>query len=348
MLQNFINKKWFVPTILLSAFVSGFLISLIGFTIINFINKKSPLSSPNTFAKVTPAPINQNNPQAGIYNALLLGYGGGNHEGTLLTDSIIVVHVDTNTKKADLISIPRDLWVNGGQKINAVGVTGFQNSMPVITNVTGLPMNYYVSTNFDQFTKLVDNLGGITVTMPNTLDDAFYPIIGQENNTCGLDDPAIFELKNKYTGFDLEKQFTCRYEHLQYKQGQVVNLDGATALKIVRSRHGDSDFARSLRQFAVLQGIGQKLISLKSLNKLDQTISTLFQMVKTDMDLGTIKSLMQVFGDPGLYKINQIQLTSDNVLQNSTSSGGAFILTPKAGDLNFSGVKDYINSQISK
>ncbi len=343
MLKTYLKAETLTLAIfLVGIFVVGILISYFG------LSKYLPGSknTTNAFLSATPKAINNNNPQKGIYNVLLLGYGGGNHDGTYLTDSIIIVHVDTNTHKANLISIPRDLWVTGNQKMNAVGVSGFQNVAPVITSVTGLPINYYVSINFSDFTKLINNLNGITVTVPKTFDDPFYPIDGEENNVCGFTEDQIFQFKNQYSGFELEKQFTCRYEHLHYDGGTSANLDGEAALKFVRSRHGDSDFGRSERQIAVLQGIANKLISLKSLNKLDQTVSTLFNMVKTDLDLGTIKSLSQVFGDSNLYKVNQIQLTSDNVLQNGTSSGGAFILTPKAGDLNFSEVKSYINSNL--
>ena len=252
------TKKWFIPVVLIRSFTSGFLISLIGFTIYHSVIKKSsPTPTPNSFAQATPKPINNNNPEAGIYNVLLLGYGGGTHDGTLLTDSIIVVHVNTNTKKAALISIPRDIWVPGNHKVNAAGIAGFQNSGPVVQNITGLPMNYYVAVDFAGYTKLIDDLGGITVQVPNPFDDPFYPIEGEENNTCGLTDPQIFELKNKYQGFELERQFTCRYEHLHFDKGEA-KLDGVTALKYVRSRHGDSDFGGSARQFSVLVGIENK------------------------------------------------------------------------------------------
>ena len=46
-----------------------------------------------------------------IYNILLLGYGGGSHDGTYLTDSMMVVHIDLSQKKIAMISIPRDIWV---------------------------------------------------------------------------------------------------------------------------------------------------------------------------------------------------------------------------------------------
>src|SRR5581483_8679001 len=345
-LQELTNKRWFIGLVMGFTFLSGLLISFAGFPILGNIGKPLALPTANSFSRATPAPINKNNPQEGVYNALLLGYGGGNHEGTLLTDSIIVAHVDTNTKKAALISIPRDLWIPGNIKINAAGVNGFQNSSPAVQNVTGLPINYYVAVDFNNFRKLIDNLGGITVSVPKTFDDPFYPIEGEENNTCGMNDAQIFELKNKFgqSGFELEKQFTCRYEHLHFDAGQNVHLDGASALKFVRSRHGDSDFGRSERQFAVLTGILSRLVSLRNVNKIDETVNTLFNMVKTDLNLGTIKTLAQVFGEPGVYKISQIQLTTDNVLKEGYSANGSYVLMPKSGEFDFTGVKNYINT----
>jgi len=335
-------KKILLAEILtLSIFLFGVFLGII-------VSKKPTTNKPVStvsFGNVTPAPINNNTKEEGIYNVALFGYGGVGHEGSLLTDSIIIIHVNTNTKVANMISIPRDLWVPGNEKINAAGITGFQNTMPVLTNITGLPINYYVSVNFGGFTKLIDNLGGITVNVPKTFDDPFYPILGQENNTCGFSEVQIFEFKNKFQGFELEKQFACRYEHLHFNAG-VTNLDGETALKFVRSRHGDSDFGRSLRQFAVLQGIGQKLITLRSMNKVNETVSTLFQLVKTDLDLGTIKSLLEVLGEPNAYKVNEIQLSTDNVLTSTTSSDKQSILIPKSGNFNFSEIKSYIKSKL--
>lgn len=333
-------QKISIISLLVGIFLLGFFVT---YSILNFskIKVKSPFPTPNNFANATPAPINQTVPEKGVYNILFLGYGGAGHDGSLLTDSIIVIHVDTNTHKAALITVPRDLWVPGNHKINASGITGFQNDGPVITNVTGLPINYYVAVDFGGFPKIIDDLGGISINVPVTFDDPFYPIIGQENNTCGMTEDQINALKAKYSGFDLEKQFTCRYEHLHFDKGPT-NLDGATALKFVRSRHGDSDFGRSLRQLAVLAGIENKLISFQATGKLDDIINTLLNIVVTDLDAGIIKTLLSVLGDPKAYTIKQIQLTTDNVLTESTSSDRQFILIPKAGNFNFDGVKTFI------
>lgn len=335
---------------LLIAFLTG--IFAFGFTVTYFTLTlthtpiKNPIPTPNEFAKATPAPINDVVPQKGVYNILLLGYGGAGHEGSLLTDSLIIIHVDTNTKKILMVTIPRDLWVPGNHKINAAGVqTGFQNTGTELTNVTGLPINYYVSVDFGNFVRLIDALGKITVNVPKSFDDNFYPILGQENNTCGKSETEINSLKAQYSGFNLEKQFTCRYEELHFKEGPT-ELDGTTALKFVRSRHGDSDFGRSQRQIAVLKGISQKLISFQSMGKANDIINALLGLVKTDLNAGIIKSLIDVFGDPNVYETAQVQLTTDNVLTESKSGQGAYILIPKAGNFNFTEVKKYISGQL--
>ena len=44
-------------------------------------------------------------------NLLLLGIGGGNHEGPLLTDTIIYTSIDPKRQQVTLVTIPRDLWI---------------------------------------------------------------------------------------------------------------------------------------------------------------------------------------------------------------------------------------------
>jgi polyisoprenyl-teichoic acid--peptidoglycan teichoic acid transferase len=351
MQENFPWKK--VSTIV---FYTG--IFLVGFTFtysflqLSKIFVKNPirnmLPTPNLYAKATAKPVEQFEPEKqdkGTYNILLLGYGGANHDGGLLTDSIITVHVDTNNQSIAFVSIPRDFWIEGNKKINSAGTPGFQNSMPVVSGITGLPVNFFVAADFSGFSKIIDNLEGITVQVPAAFDDPFYPITGEENNVCGKTNEEIEALKVKYSGYALETQFTCRYEHLHFDQGDV-KLDGATALKFVRSRHGDSDFGRSARQFAVLKGISDKLISFQALGKFDSIVGTISQIVKTDLDAGTIKSLVQILGDPKAYTTKQIQLTTDNVLMEGKSAQGAYVLMPKAGNFNYTDIKSYITSQL--
>ena len=57
-------------------------------------------------------------------NILLLGIGGGNHDGPNLTDTIIFASLDPKNNKVTLISIPRDLWFpaleGSNKKINGL------------------------------------------------------------------------------------------------------------------------------------------------------------------------------------------------------------------------------------
>lgn len=342
---KFPKKKIFLPLVYISVFIVGFLCTYFLLTLVKASKKTtSPTatSASPTTNNINFAPASDIKPEKGVYNTVLLGYGGAGHAGSLLTDSIIVVHVNTNNKTATMISIPRDLWVNGNHKINAeASINGFQNEGGVIKNVTGLTVDYFVAVDFSGFTKLIDNLGGISVNVPKTFNDPYYPITGLENDTCGKSAEEIAALQAKYSDYQLEIQFTCRYEHLHFNKGPT-NLDGTTALKFVRSRHGDSDFGRSDRQFAVLKGVLAKLISLSALDTTNQTLKNLYNLVRTNLSLNNIQSFIQVVGDTGQYKITEIHLTTDNVLTESKSSAGAYVLVPKAGNFNFSEIKGFI------
>ena len=337
----------FLWLIFSGVFILGFIASYLTLTFSKvFVKKSEAPATPTPVSYTDAAPETITNAK-GVFNVLLLGYGGGGHSGGSLTDSIIVAHVDTNTKKYALISIPRDLWVSGNRKINAEGITnGFANVGSVVRSVTGLPIDYFVSVDFANYSKIIDNLSGIDVEVPKAFTDSFYPVDGLENETCGASAEQINEFKSKYSGFELEKQFTCRYEKISYGKGQAT-LNGGEALKFVRSRHGDSDFGRSARQFAVLTGIKNKLVALKSLNKLDSTIDLLSKMVRTDLTAGKIKSLLEAFGDTSAYTKSEIQLTTENVLNEGKSSDGQYILFPKAGNFNFSEIKNYISENIN-
>lgn len=341
-------------TLLFALFLLG--VFIIGFTVTYFTLKatkafaKKPFTTDPQTSTETPIPLgtpHDISSQKGVFNILLLGMGGAGHSGGGLTDSVIVARIDTNTKRAALISIPRDLWVPGNHKINSeASINGVQNMGSVIKNITGLPINYYVSIDFTSYVKLIDALGGITVANSKVYDDYFYPVKGLENETCGKTAKEIESYHAKYSGFELEKQFTCRYEHLHFDKGNV-NLDGATALKFVRSRHGDSDFGRSIRQFEVLVGIEKKLLSLGALGKTSSVTDSLSKLIRTDLNLSTIKSMIESFGDPGSYSLREIHLTTENVLSEGKSKDGQYILFPKAGNLNFQEIKSFLTSQLN-
>src|SRR5260221_10924886 len=221
-------------------------------------------------------------------NILLLGIAGGNHDGALLTDSIIVASYQLKTHQVTLISIPRDVWIPDlNQKVNAAYEIGKSNGRGLaftedkIDDILGIPIHYAIRLDFSAFTKAIDQIGGVDVNVPRAFDDYEYPIEGKENDLCGNvekeidlnpDQAKALNLnpgKNKLlvdpTGKPATEsaQFACRFEHpsLHFDQG-LTHLDGVTALKFVRSRKGTnnegSDFARSRRQQIVIQAFREK------------------------------------------------------------------------------------------
>lgn len=283
----------------------------------------------------------------GEVNVLLLGYGGAGHEGGTLTDSIILLKADIKSKKATLISIPRDLWL-GDAKINFAYSKGVETAKNAVTTVTGISPTYFVAVDFNQLQKIIDLLGGINVDVPKTFDDYFYPVRGKELDLCGKSPEEMQAVHQKYSGFDLEKQFECRYEHIHFDKG-LAKMTGEEAVKFVRSRHSTQyggDFARSERQFAVLKGLEDKLVSLNAIPKGGKIIDRISALVKTDLTPPRISEFLGLVGNPSEYSIKEIHLTEDNVLKSGTGTSGQFILVPKDGTNNFSGIQKFIQEQI--
>ena len=280
------------------------------------------------------------------FNAVLLGSGGDGHSGGSLTDSIIVVHVDSKEKKAAIISVPRDLYVPGNRKINAeVSVNGLDSIKSVLQGVTGFSIDKYASVDFNSLIKLIDSLGVIEVEVPKTFSDNFYPIKGKENELCGKSAEEVASLHQKYSGFELEKQFTCRYEQIHFDKG-LTKIGGSDALKFARSRHGDSDFGRSERQFAILTGIVKKLSTQSPFKSIEDAFESLSKLVKTDLSLEETLALFDVYGNPEKYEVTYVHLTDQNVLVSGKSTIGEYILLPRSGKNNFEGIKSYINENV--
>jgi len=346
-----------------------------GFLYLSLIKKKASNSIAETPIQEESL-VTEEEPQTNTdLNILLLGMGGEGHSGGMLSDSITLVNIKPEVKKVNVISIPRDLWVpiptdwdkTSLNKINAAYAIGIDSSVKypnkkpeyrgslgggnlskqVVGNVTGIKSKYFIAVNFAKFTEIIDLLGGIEVNVEKPFDDYFYPVKGLENETCGISPEKIAEFHQKYSGFDLEKQFTCRYEHLHFEKGKI-NMDGTTALKFVRSRHSEQnggDFARSERQHEVLNAIKEKILSKNILSSGNKVLEKLFASVTTDIDIKILKDVLSSVGNIQEYKINHIYINEENVLVSSKSSNGQYILQPKGGQGNFQEIIKYISEK---
>lgn len=352
----------------------GLLVAGIGLTIYSSYNRivvkpNKPHIVENTTPTATPTP----DPLA-PYSILLMGYGGGTHEGGKLTDSIMLVRIKPHEQKITLISIPRDLWVelpvNGdntkGYKINAAYAIGsddrsYPNKKAEFTGrggggemakyiagqVVGFKIDYFAALDFKGFVKIIDILGGIDVNVQKTFDDPKYPIETDSTtvDNCGHSPEEVAALTATMSGEKLEDQFPCRYEQLHFDKG-VQHMNGETALKFARSRHSPTDggdFNRAARQRQVVLAVKEKVISLGFVSKIIPTIKVLGQNLTTDIDFGKMEELVDKAEELQSYTINSLALTNKDVLIETTSPDRQSILSPRTGLNNWDEIHQYLN-----
>lgn len=301
-------------------------------------------------------------------NILLLGIGGGNHEGPNLTDTMIFVSIDPKTKKVDLVSIPRDMWIPDlPGKVNTAYAFGEEKTpgggltlaKAIVSKVMGQAVDYGIRIDFDGFVRAIDLVGGLDITVDNTLDDYEYPIEGKENEACGHTDEELVVLATASSQLDA---FPCRYKHVHFDKG-LQRMNGQTALEYVRSRHAEgeegSDFARSRRQEKVITAFRNKVFSLETFFN-PAKILGLYNTLKSSIDMDIkqdefddfIRLAQQLKG----ARIQSITLdTGDEVkgreglLERPVEGdyNGQWVLVPKAGNGDFSEIQKSIGCEIA-
>lgn len=136
-------------------------------------------------------------------NGLILGTDGGR------TDTIMLMSYDYKNNKVDIVSIPRDTYIEseragaGFKKINSVyQVDGFKGLSKEVKNVLGdnsLKIDKYVKLDYDGAKRIIDSVGGVEVNVP--------PVVANNTETLtpGLQtlkgDQAIEYLRQRY-GYD--------------------------------------------------------------------------------------------------------------------------------------------------
>ena len=294
-------------------------------------------------------------------NVLLLGIAGGIHDGPNLTDTIIFASIDPVQNKVVLVSIPRDLWIEDIKaRINvAYAKGGISMAKGAVYKVVGQPIDYVVRVDFEGFEKAIDLLGGVEVDVLDAFDDYEYPIVGKENDPCGHMDEELDALATASSQLEV---FPCRYTHLHFDKG-LQHMDGATALKFVRSRHGKgeegTDFGRSKRQAELIKAVKDKVFSVSTLLN-PAKIFSLYNVVKNSIDTNikeeefddfvklankmsssTIHNIVLDYGDkeknrPGFL----VHPGTLDIYRNE------WVLIPRIGNDDFSEIKKYVECEI--
>ncbi len=310
---------------------------------------------------------------------LLLGHGGGSHSGGSLADTIILAQIIPKKRQINLFNIPRDLWVelpfparDGGEelmhaKVNttlAIGSSERQYTWRseqfkgehgggalakyVIGQITDLPIDYYVAVDFSGFVKVIETIAGkqgLKIDVPYSFVDEFYPIEGLEDDPCGFSEEDIATMSATLTGYELEKQFTCRYERLEFTRGtQLIAPD--QLLKFVRSRHSGThggDFGRSQRQQVVIEALKQKIFSASMIAKVPELIRQVLRLVRTDLDYEMLSSVLLAYDGIEDFQITSFVLTNQNLLADGRSSDGQYVLRPRLGLDDYRQIQDLVS-----
>jgi LCP family protein required for cell wall assembly len=117
----------------------------------------------------------------------------------------------------------------------------------------GVPIHYYAAIDLAGFTRMIDEVGGVTVTNERAIDDPRYDWL---DGTHGF-----------------------------YLKAGKVTLNGRTALAYVRSRQGagDSDFTRAARQQQLLVALRAKLVSPDMIPRYPAIIQVAGDTVRTNL-----------------------------------------------------------------
>jgi LCP family protein required for cell wall assembly len=215
-----------------------------------------------------------------VLNIVLVGLDSTRNLRGQNTDVIIVASISKKTKQVSLLSIPRDLWVYiptvGWNRINVAHRKGYSTDYPgngpallmhTIEINFGIPIHHWARVDFQGFARVVDALGGVTMTVACPVNLRYQPPDSEEEEEMILE-PGVH------------------------------HMDGSTALRYVRTRRDGTDFDRARRQHQFLKAMwDQTKDQLKGLDivpKISELWSALRDSFETDLDLFEVLSLVPV------------------------------------------------------
>lgn len=239
-------------------------------------------------------------PVDGRYNFLVMGGDAGEDRTGRRPDSIMAISVDAATGATTTISVPRNfqgapfpasspmskVLPNGfncgdeciiGNLYSVVseqyaslypGVPdpGAKAMMETVGEILGLTMQAYVIVDMDNFSTLIDLLGGVKINA-----GGWVPISGQATDNVGGHLPP---------------------------EGWIApgrqTLNGYQALWYARSREWTTDYARSLRQQCVVQALVKQMDPLKVLTKFGELAKAGTQIMESDITTEQLSTFLEL------------------------------------------------------
>lgn len=239
----------------------------------------SPITADRTEADLLEHEYRQDESSASEEKPLNLLVLGLDRDGTRC-DVIMLFNFEPGLSRLNILSIARDTRVRTNGKygrINALYSKGEEKLVTEkVTEITGLPVHYYITMDFRGFRKLVDTLGGVEFNVPFTMN---------------YDDPS-------------------QNLHIHLKKGWQ-RLNGVKAEQLVRYRKGnygqgysEGDIGRiKMQQDFIKALIGQKL-SIRYISRVYELFEIMKEYVHTNL---TISDITHYLGSLSKIKSSEVE-----------------------------------------
>ena len=242
---------------------------------------------------------------ANMRHLLLIGIDARPGETTGRSDTMMIVTLDPDGNVIKLTSIMRDLYVEiPGRKNNRINATyvfgGPELLMETIELNFGVHIDHYIAVNFSMLGKLIDSIGGLTLTVENE----YYmrrinAVIKQDNRVLGID----------------------RNDQLLTEPGEQL-MTGKQAQAYARDRYGtaDGDFGRTVRQREIITKIFEKLNQMTAIELMGLVVDN-FDNVYTNLSVSDLASYAPVLISMKDAEIQEMRLPIDGGYQSKTIAG---------------------------
>ncbi|MGY1762691.1 LCP family protein [Geodermatophilus sp. SYSU D00779] len=148
------------------------------------------------------------------------------------SDAIMIARFSADRQHAQLISVPRDSWVDipghGMDKVNAAYAYGGPTLLiQTVEQLTDVRIDHYVAIDFEGLVQVTDDLGGVDVVVAETTSNGPYTFPAGVNHLDG--DQARWYLGQRYglPGGDFDR-VRRQQQYLQAMFGKLFSSDTFT------------------------------------------------------------------------------------------------------------------------
>lgn len=230
--------------------------------------------------------------------------GFGNFEGQR-SDVVMLVKIHPDESRAQILSLPRDLWVdipgNGTAKINAAyAIGGASLLVDTVKQFSGVDINHYVEVDLAGFQAIVDQLGGVLLDFEHPARDV----------KSHLDVPGSGE--QRLDGFQALAYARSR-SYQELIDGSWVTIDG-------------DDFGRTARQQRLIVAILEQMTRPSTLTEASHVVRAFSEHVSMDAALADSSMVELAFRMRGLAGGDVERATLPGVGDNA---GGQYVILPQ-------------------